>query len=577
MSGSSDLRLPARSLTVGLRAVPARARLLLEQAGIHPLLARLFAARGIANPSDLPDNLSALLPPATLLHTDHAAQALADAIAQGQRLTIVADYDCDGATACAVALRGLRAMGAQVEFVVPDRFKLGYGLTPGVVDLAITTTRPDWIVTVDNGIASVEGVAHANAQGVQVLVTDHHLPADTLPAAAVIVNPNQPGCSFASKNLAGVGVLFYVLLALRALLRKRGHFGEASGPNLAALLDLVALGTVADVVKLDANNRLLVSEGLERIRQGKMQPGLAALFRASGRDPTQASPFDLGFALGPRINAAGRLGDMSIGIRCLTEDDPSRALQLAQQLDTMNRERKAIEGDMRERAFALVDALDSTNRYTHCLLDQQFHQGIVGIVAARVRERTHRATIVFAPDESPGLLKGSGRSIAALHLRDCLDLVTKRFPHLIKKFGGHAMAAGLTIENTHLEAFSEAFEAAAQHFLQPQDLADQLLTDGSLEPAYCTLQVAQLLDAQVWGQGFAAPLFMDHFEVVSQRLLKEAHTKLALKRDGKTFDAICFNNSAVAPARVRAAYRLQADEFNGMTKLSLVVEHWESV
>jgi single-stranded-DNA-specific exonuclease len=566
---------PTATRALALRKPPVRAQLMLEQAGQHPLLARLFAARGMESSAQLAQGLGQLIPPGALLHIDKAAAVLADAIAAKQRLTIVADYDCDGATACAVGLRGLRALGATVDFVVPDRFKLGYGLTPAVVDLAVAQTKPDWIVTVDNGIASVEGVAHARALGVRVLVTDHHLPGAALPEADVIVNPSQPGCSFPSKHLAGVGVMFYVLLALRAEQRKRRILPADGGPNLAALLDLVALGTVADVVRLDANNRLLVAEGLKRMQARKAQAGVLALFRAAGRDPGMASTFDLGFALGPRINAAGRLDNMRIGIECLTEDDPARALQLAQQLDSLNRERKAVEADMRDTAFAAVDGLQSEGHYTHCVHDAAFHQGVVGIVASRVRERTHRPTIVFAPDEMPGLLKGSGRSITALHLRDCLDWVTKTYPGLILKFGGHAMAAGLTIENAHLEGFSKAFEESARHFLKPEDLDDTLYTDGPLEDAYRSLQVADLLDQQVWGQGFAPPLFADTFEVVSQRLLKDAHTKLAVRRAGKTYDAICFNQPQVAPNQVLLAYRLKADEFNGERKLSLIVEQWQ--
>ncbi|HTH43800.1 MAG TPA: single-stranded-DNA-specific exonuclease RecJ, partial [Oxalicibacterium sp.] len=441
----------------------------LRQLGVHPVMARLYVARGLTDTQELTSELSALLSPPGLLHVDAAAVFLADAIAAKKKLVIVADYDCDGATACAVALRGLRAMGAIVDFIVPNRFEYGYGLTPEIVALAATEKAPDVIITVDNGIASIDGVEEANRRGIEVVVTDHHLPGDALPSARVIVNPNQPDCGFPSKNLAGVGVMFYVLLALRAELRKRGVFDAQTQPRLDALLDLVALGTVADVVKLDGNNRILVAQGLKRMRSGRMHAGVAALFRAAGREARRASPFDLGFALGPRLNAAGRLSDMSLGIECLTTDDEGRAWAIAQQLDEINRERRTIEAGMQETALLLLDSFDPQDKTTISVFDPGWHQGVIGIVASRLKDKFYRPTITFA-DAGDGWIKGSGRSIAGFHLRDALDLVSKHAPSLIDKFGGHAMAAGLTMRATALGAFTQAFEAVGKSLLNEQQL-----------------------------------------------------------------------------------------------------------
>src|SRR5471032_488356 len=415
---------------IATRPCPYRESEMLRQGGIHPVLARLYASRGLTDTKDLSSELAAMIPPAGLLHIDAAAVFLADAIAAGKRMVIVADYDCDGATACAVALRGLRAMGADVDFIVPNRFEYGYGLTPEIVELTAREKSPDIIVTVDNGIASIDGVEEANRRGIEVVVTDHHLPADTLPAAAVIVNPNQPECGFPSKNLAGVGVMFYVLLALRAEMRKRGVFDAATQPKLDVLLDLVALGTVADVVKLDANNRILVAQGLKRMRAGRMHAGISALFRAAGREARRATPFDLGFAVGPRLNAAGRLADMSLGIECLCTDDEGRAWAIAQELDTINRERREIEAGMQDTALALLDKFNPADSNTISVFDASWHQGVIGIVASRLKEKFFRPTITFAPG-ADGWIKGSGRSIPGFHLRDALDLVSKRAPSLI--------------------------------------------------------------------------------------------------------------------------------------------------
>ncbi|MBI5257614.1 MAG: single-stranded-DNA-specific exonuclease RecJ [Burkholderiales bacterium] len=569
--------------SIQVRDVPPRVAHALEQAGVHPLLARLFAARGVRTPDDLDDGLARLLPPDTLKGSAEAAALLADAIDAGHRICVVADYDCDGATACAVALRGLAMLGAApgtLGHVVPDRQVHGYGLTPTIVDLAMAQ-RPAVLVTVDNGIASEAGVAHARALGLKVLITDHHLPAQDahgvrLPEADVIVNPSQPGCAFRSKALAGVGVMFYVLLALRAELRQRGRFDAASQPKLDALLDLVALGTVADVVKLDDNNRRLVAQGLKRIRAGRMQPGIAALFAAAGRSAQRASAFDFGFALGPRINAAGRLSDMSLGIECLLTDDPTRAAALAAQLDAINRERREVEAGMREQATVLLDRLMPEGGAPPALVlfDPEFHEGVVGIVAGRMKDRLHRPTFVFARGND-GLLKGSGRSIPGFHLRDALDLVSKRHPGVLKKFGGHAMAAGCTLGEPDFATFDAALQAVASEWLQPEALTRTVATDGPLAVEYFCADTVARIDAQVWGQGFEAPVFLDEVEVLQQRLVGEKHLKLRVRHGGPAGplrDAIWFGHAEALPQRVRLAYRLNLDEFQGQQRLQMVVE-----
>lgn len=565
---------------ITLRDAPPRTVWALEQAGVHPLLARLFAARGVRSPDELDDGLARLLPPTELLGTQAAARFLADAITAHKRLCVVADYDCDGATACTVALRGLKLLGARpdtLHYVVPDRAVHGYGLTPAIVDLALQK-KPDVLLTVDNGIASLAGVAHARALGLAVVVTDHHLPAKeddviVLPDATVIVNPNQPGCGFASKNLAGVGVMFYVLLALRTELRERGVFTPETQPRLDTLLDLVALGTVADVVKLDANNRRLVAQGLKRIRAGKMQPGVAALFTAAGRDAKRASGFDFGFALGPRINAAGRLSDMSLGIECLLSDDPAHASELAQMLDAINRERRDVESGMREQAEAMLETLMPEGEAPPALAiyDPEFHEGVVGIVASRLKDRVHRPTFVFALGQD-GFLKGSGRSIIGFHLRDALDLVSKRHPGVLKKFGGHAMAAGCTLAEEDFDTFDTAFQQVASEWLDAATLSRTLMSDGPLPAQYFNLETVRSLDAQVWGQAFEAPVFSDEVEVISQRLVGEKHLKLAVRHAGAVRDAIWFGHSEPVGAKVTLAYQLRVDEYNGQQRLQMIVE-----
>jgi len=564
------------------RDVPPRSVWTLEQAGIHPLLARLYAARGVTSTAELDDALGKLLAPGTLLGADRAAVLLANAIAQNKRLCIVADYDCDGATACAVAVRGLRLLGAQhVSYLVPDRIVDGYGLTAPIAQ-RVKDQGADVLITVDNGIASMDGVAHAKRLGLQVLVTDHHLPAAELPNADVIVNPNQPGCGFASKSIAGVGVMFYVLLVLRSELRNRGVFDAATQPKLDTLLPLVALGTVADVVKLDANNRRLVAQGLKRVRALAMPAGLASLFVASGRNASTATTFDFGFALGPRINAAGRLSDMTLGIECLLTDDPARADELAKTLDGINRERRVIEGDMREQAMNIVDGLFDEGDEPPpaiCVFDPDFHEGVVGIVASRIKDKLHRPAFVFAASAAPGKeheLKGSGRSIPGFHLRDALDLVAKRYPGVLLRFGGHAMAAGCTIPEERLDDFEQGLNEVAQEWLDAATLTRRLDTDGALESQYLRVDLVDTLHKEVWGQGFAAPTFSEEVEVISQRLVGEKHLQLKLKHQGTPVDGIWFGHTEQLPPRVTLAFRLDADEWNGVRRVRFLVEGAES-
>ncbi len=557
------------------REVPPAAFEKLRASGVHPVLAKIYASRGVDEISQLDTSLARLLPFDTLLNCAVMATLLADAIAAGKRLLIIADYDADGATACTVGLLGLQSFGAKVEYLVPNRFEYGYGLTPEIVQLA-AGRKPDFLITVDNGIASVEGVEEAARLGMQVLITDHHLPGAQLPAAACIVNPNQPGCGFPSKHLAGVGVMFYVLVALRAELRRRDWFSQRDESNLAELLDLVALGTVADVVRLDGNNRILVDQGLRRIRAGRGRPGITALFGVAGRDPSRVSTYDLGFVVGPRLNAAGRLTDMSVGIECLMTQDPARAAELAKQLDLLNRERRDIEAGMQETALVLMDKIEVADTFSLSLYDDSWHQGVIGILAARLRERFHRPAIAFAPAEG-GDVKGSGRSITGLHLRDALDLVTKRHPGLILRFGGHAAAAGLTIRRADVDRFAVAFEAVVRELVGPADLERLVETDGELSPSDMNLGFVESLEAHVWGQGFALPSFFDEFEVAEQRVVGGRHLKLRLRRPGGRglIDAILFGREAALPERIATVYRVQVNEYNGKRTVQLVLDHCE--
>ena len=570
-------------MKIQVRDVPPRSVWALQQAGIHPLLAQLYAARGVNAADELDDGLARLLPPVSLHGVQQAAQLLADAMAAGKKICVVADYDCDGATACAVALRGLKLLGAQhVSYLVPDRVTDGYGLTPPIAE-RVKAAGADVLVTVDNGIASIDGVARARQLGMQVLVTDHHLPAlkdgdVVLPEADVIVNPNQPICTFESKSIAGVGVMFYVLLALRAELRARGAFDAATQPKLDALLPLVALGTVADVVKLDANNRRLVAQGLKRIRTGHLPAGLASLFKAAGRQTLVATTFDFAFALGPRINAAGRLSDMTLGIECLLTDDAARGDELAQMLDGINRERRDIEAGMREQAQLAADAMideDEEPPPAIAIFDPEFHEGVVGIVASRIKDRLHRPTFVFAASQADGKeheLKGSGRSIPGFHLRDALDLVAKRHPGVLLRFGGHAMAAGCTIAEEHFEVFESALQQVAHEWLDAATLTRRMDTDGPLPAEYRRTDVVDTLHREVWGQGFAAPTFSEVVEVVSQRLVGEKHLALKLKHQGQPVDGIWFGHTESLPARVKLAFRLDADEWQGVKRVRFLVE-----
>ncbi|MFO7553029.1 MAG: single-stranded-DNA-specific exonuclease RecJ [Haliea sp.] len=562
------------------------------QSGLHPLLARIYSGRGVTDPSELKLSLQELLPPATLQGAAAAAVLLADAIANQQRLLIVGDFDADGATSTALGITALRALGAShVDYLVPNRFEYGYGLTPEIVALA-AERQPDLIITVDNGISSIEGVAAARALGIATLVTDHHLAGRELPAADVIVNPNQPGCDFPSKAMAGVGVIFYVMLALRAELRQRSWFASKSlpEPNFADCLDLVALGTVADVVPLDRNNRILVAAGLQRIRSGRARPGIAALLEVAGRDPTSVVASDLGFAVGPRLNAAGRLDDMSVGIECLLAPSTAVARDYAGRLQQLNQDRRQIERGMQQEALSLLENLplqeqDGSPPAAIALYEPGWHQGVIGILASRVKDRLHRPTIVFADAEPGGdELKGSARSINGIHIRDVLDAVATRNPGLVTRFGGHAMAAGLSLPKAHYPAFAEAFVAEVALHGRDLDLEAVLESDGELAAGEFELPLAEALRfGGPWGQHFPEPLFDGRFRVVQQRIVGERHLKLVLGLPGgEVVDAIAFNVDLEVwpdPARewVEAAYRLDVNEFRGRRSLQLVVEQLQPV
>lgn len=554
---------------------------------LPPLLTRLYAARGVRSAAELDRSLRSLLPVSLFKGMDQAVQVLRTALEQRQSILIVGDFDCDGATASAVAVLGLRALGAaQVDYLVPNRFEYGYGLTPEIVEVALTR-QPDVLVTVDNGISSVEGVAAARAAGLKVVVTDHHLPGEQLPEADAIVNPSQPGCDFPSKSVAGVGVIFYVLMALRAELRSSGWFTpQRPEPNLGELLDLVALGTVADVVPLDANNRILVHQGLARIRAGRCRPGIRALLEVARRPAERLASTDLGFIIGPRLNAAGRLDDMSLGIECLLTDDEQLARDMAQELDSMNRDRKSIERDMQQQALVMLDNADLQEAdlpFGLCLFDPQWHQGVIGILASRLKDRYHRPVIAFA-DAGEGEIKGSARSVSGLHIRDALDSVAAANPGLISKFGGHAMAAGLSLPAEHFEAFRDAFDREVRRQLSAEDLTGRLLCDGELQVQEFNLQLAAALrDAGPWGQHFPEPGFHGQFNLVQQRLVGERHLKMVLQPgDGaEVVDAIAFNidpdiwpNPSVQ--QVRLVYSLDVNEYRGRQSLQLMVRHLQA-
>lgn len=552
---------------------------------LPPLLTRLYAARGVTLPEELDKGLARLVPYHQLKGIEAAVELLARALEERRRILIVGDFDADGATASAVGVLALRRLGAAwVDYLVPNRFEYGYGLTPEIVAVALQR-EPEVLLTVDNGISSLDGVAAAKAAGLQVVITDHHLPGAELPAADAIVNPNQPACAFPSKCIAGVGVIFYVMLALRSRLRENGWFARQglAEPNLAELLDLVALGSVADVVPLDANNRILVHQGLMRIRAGRARPGLKALLEVAGRQPGKVASSDLGFILGPRLNAAGRLDDMSIGIELLLCEDPQLAQEYAQQLDDFNKDRKSIEQGMQREALKQLKELPEDNLpFGLCLFDPEWHQGVIGILASRLKEKYHRPALAFADDGSGnGMLKGSARSVPGLHIRDALDAVATRHPGLITKFGGHAMAAGLSLPQAHYETFAAAFDAEVRRHLQAEDLSGRLQTDGCLAPTEFQLGLAQALrQAGPWGQQFPEPLFHGTFEILSQRLLKERHLKLTLRSEqgGPELDGIAFNidRDTWPDPNIRwaeLAYRLDVNEFRGNESVQLLVVH----
>lgn len=545
----------------------------LHEEGYLPPVARALSARGIRDASELAQDWKSMLPPAMLEGTREAAERLALARERGERVTVVADYDCDGATACAVAIRGLGMMGVKADYFVPHRVHHGYGLSCAVVDLlAARTPRPDVLLTVDNGVSSTEAVRHAAELGIDVIVTDHHLPGAELPPAVCIVNPNLADSAFPSKALAGVGVMYYVLLALRALLRERGVYTQQTQPRLDALVDLVALGTVADVVKLDKNNRILVAQGLNRIRLGRTHAGISALFAVAGKKPEAAGVRDFGFALGPRINAAGRLDTMENGIECLLADDPVVALDYARSLNDFNAARQELETEMQQAAETALSCCNVDSLATLTLYDGRFNEGVVGLVASRLKEKINRPTIVFAPTDD-GALKGSGRSIAGVHLRDALDLVSKALPGAVLRFGGHAMAAGLTLRSEgDLPAFRDAFEKAVRSMVDASVFERVIYTDGGLAPDEITERLVQAIDSQIWGQGFDAPVFANEFRVVRQSLVKDAHTKLILELGGQRFDAIFFRHTETLPGMVRLAYRPNINEFMGRRSVQLVIE-----
>ncbi|MFA5529758.1 MAG: single-stranded-DNA-specific exonuclease RecJ [Thiohalomonadaceae bacterium] len=548
---------------------------------LHPVMARLYAARGVRSAGELELTLKRLLPAHSLAGLDAATALLSDALERRQRILVLGDFDADGATSTALAVRALRAMGAaHVDFLVPDRFRYGYGLTPAIVEVA-AAHKPDLLITVDNGISSLAGVAAARAAGMRVLITDHHLPGHELPAAEAIVNPNQPDCVFPSKSLAGVGVIFYVLTALRARLRADGWFVKQGieEPNLADYLDLVALGTVADVAVLDANNRVLVAQGVARIRAGRACAGIEALLRVSGRDAARLASSDLGFVLGPRLNAAGRLDDMSIGIRCLLAQHPEEAEPLARELDRLNVERRAIEAEMQAEALAELERmqLNGVLPFGLCLFEPHWHEGVIGLLASRVKERVYRPVVVFTTGEN-GELKGSARSVPGFHMRDALEAIATREPDLLLRFGGHAMAAGLALRHGDFERFQEVFDAQVRAHLDATDLDGILLTDGELSAQEARLELAeQIRTGGPWGQGFPEPRFDGRFEIVQQRVVKDRHLKMLVRwpDTSRTVDAIAFNTRPCESRHVHGVYRLDVNTYRGEQSLQFVMDYME--
>ncbi len=563
---------------IATRPINPQLQSALQAAGANPLIAQLYAARNVADSSELNDSLKQLIPYTQLTNCTAAAARLADAIQAKQKILIIADYDADGATACSVAMKGLASMGAAVDFFVPNRFEHGYGLTPELAGIA-HAKGADLIVTVDNGISSAEGVARAKELGLDVIVTDHHIAGSVIPDC-IIVNPNQRGCTFPSKSIAGVGVIFYVLIALRAELRARDYFSgclNIAEPKLDELLDLVALGTVADVVALDHNNRILVSQGLKRIRAGKMSHGIRALFQTARCSAQKAQPFDFGYKIAPRINAAGRLDDMSIGIACLLSGSLNEAESMADELNELNQTRQEIEQEMLTDILADCPSALPAEQTTLCVYRDSFHQGVVGIVASRLKEKFYRPVFVFAPDDD-GNYRGSGRSIAGVHLRDVLDAISKHAPEIIIKFGGHAMAAGLTLRSGSLKTFGELFEDIVRSQVNEDTLSQTFLTDGSLKASDITLANAQLINAQIWGQGFPPPSFADTFQVIRQQSMgaDKKHTKAWLAKEGQEFEAMFWRCEDTLPRDIRVVYRPTVNEWKGNTELQLYVDYWEA-
>ena len=563
---------------IATRPINPQLQSALQAAGANPLIAQLYAARNVADSSELNDSLKQLIPYTQLTNCTAAASRLADAIQSQQKILIIADYDADGATACSVAMKGLASMGARVDFFVPNRFEHGYGLTPELADIA-HAKGADLIVTVDNGISSAEGVARAKALGLDVIVTDHHIAGSVIPDC-IIVNPNQRGCTFPSKSIAGVGVIFYVLIALRAELRARDYFSgclNIAEPKLDELLDLVALGTVADVVALDHNNRILVSQGLKRIRAGKMSHGIRALFQTARCSAQKAQPFDFGYKIAPRINAAGRLDDMSIGIACLLSGSLNEAESMASELNELNQTRQEIEQEMLTDILADCPNALPREQTTLCVYRDSFHQGVVGIVASRLKAKFYRPVFVFAPDDD-GNYRGSGRSISGVHLRDVLDAISKRAPEIIIKFGGHAMAAGLTLRSGSLKTFGDLFEDIVRSQVNEDTLSQTFLTDGSLKASDITLANAQLINAQIWGQGFPPPSFADTFQVLRQQSMgaDKKHTKAWLTKEGQEFEAMFWRCEDTLPRDIRVVYRPTVNEWRGNTELQLYVDYWEA-
>jgi single-stranded-DNA-specific exonuclease len=560
------------------RYVDARAQQRLLDAGLNPILSRVYAARGVGSIDAIEGGLERLLRPDTMLNIDRAADLLRTHIEGGRKILIVADYDCDGATACAVAIRGLRMMGANVDYLVPNRKVHGYGLTPDIVELALhhpRLGRPDLLMTVDNGIASIDGVEASNRAGIPVLVTDHHLPGDRLPDAAAILNPNQRGCAFPSKNLAGVGVMFYLLLALRRRYRDHQPQSAAANAPLQELLDLVALGTVADMVRLDENNRALVRAGLRRMRQGKVHAGVRALALNSGRHLANLDVRDLGFSIAPQINAAGRLEDIGVGIECLLADEQAVAEGLARQLDLINRQRKNLQAQMNEQALSNLP--DAGNIGVALVVFQEtWHEGVVGLLASKLKDKVHRPVLALAPSADPEVLRGSGRSIAGVHLRDAIDWVSKRAPDLLLRFGGHAMAAGFSIRRHHLAQLRELFTQAVESMADPEALQPVIWTDGPFDPLWLREDWIHSVQESVWGQGFPAPLFQDNFEVFGQRAVGGHHLRLALRSDtGMQIEAMVFNRETPLERRIRASYRMCLNQWQGRTHIQATLEHVE--